>query len=75
MLAMLSTDTLIQTFAEVAAKLSQVDENARKQVVGSLRDYLDEIEHRLLAASSDELSEAQQLAAQAAKSGGSRGTK
>ena len=74
-LAMLSTETLIQTFAEVAAKMSQVDDPTKKQVVGNLRDYLDEIEHRLTAASSDELSEAQQMAAQAAKPGGSRGTK
>lgn len=72
MLVMLSMETLIQTFAEVAQKLAQVEDASKKKVVASLRDYLDEIEHRLLAegASSGELSEAQQMAMKAAKSGG-----
>ena len=70
--ALLSTETLIKTLAEVADKLVQVDDATKKQVVGSLREYLDEIEHRLISgsASSSGLSEAQQIAVQAAKPGG-----
>jgi len=49
MLAMLSTDMLIKTLAEVADKLVQVDDSTRKQVLGNMREYLDEIEHRLLS--------------------------
>lgn len=68
MLAMLSTDILIKTLAEVADKLVQVDDATKKQVLGSLREYLDEIEHRLMSGPSDH-SEAQRVAALAAKSG------
>jgi transcriptional regulator with XRE-family HTH domain len=73
MLSMLSTETLIQNVVDVADKLSQGDTPEKKQVVGSLRELLDEIEQRLLA-SSGELSEAQQLAMKAAKPGGSHET-
>lgn len=73
-LAMLSTEALIRNFAEMAEKLSQSDQPKQKQVLGILREYLDEFERRLLA-SSGGLSEAQQIARQAAKSGGSHGTK
>jgi transcriptional regulator with XRE-family HTH domain len=72
-LAILSTETLIKTLAEVADKLVHVDDITKKHVVGSLREYLDEIEHRLISASTSSagLSEAQQIAAQAAKPGAS----
>jgi len=73
-LAMLSTEALIRNFAEMAEKLSQSDQPKLKQAVGILREWLDEIERRLLA-NSGGLSEAQQIAMQAAKSDGSHGTK
>jgi transcriptional regulator with XRE-family HTH domain len=69
--AMLSTETLIQSFSELAAKLSVA--GTQRQVIGNLRELLDELERRLLA-SSGGLSEAQQMAVKAAKPGGSRGT-
>ena len=53
MLAMLSTEMLVKTLAEVADKLVQVDDATRKQVLGSMREYLDEIEHRLLSSATD----------------------
>lgn len=74
LLALLSTDTLIQNVGEVAEKLSQSDQPGQKQVIGILREYLDEIERRLLVSSAG-LSEAQQIAMKAAKPGGSHGTK
>jgi len=73
-LALLSTETLIGNFVELAEKLSQSDPLGQKPVVGVLREYLDEIERRLLA-SSGGLSEAQQIAMKAAKPDASHGTK
>jgi transcriptional regulator with XRE-family HTH domain len=70
---MLSMETLITTFAEVADKLTSGDMSERKQKLGNLREMLDEIDRRLLA-SSGELSEAQRIAVSAAKPG-TRGTK
>jgi transcriptional regulator with XRE-family HTH domain len=72
--AMLSMETLIQNFAEVADKLPQSSGSAQKRVVSSLRDMLGEIEARLLASSSA-LSEAQDMAVKAARGGGNRGIK
>ncbi len=46
-LALLSTDTLIQNFAEVAQKLSTGETASKQYVVGNLRELLDEIEQRL----------------------------
>jgi transcriptional regulator with XRE-family HTH domain len=69
--AMLSMETLIRNFAEVADKLPQSTGAVQKRVVASLRDMLGEIEARLLASSSA-LSEAQEMAA---RGGASRGTK
>jgi len=74
LLALWSTEMLIRNFTEMAEKLSQSDPPDQKQVVGILREWLEEIERRLLA-SSGGLSEAQQIARQAAKPGGSHGTK
>jgi transcriptional regulator with XRE-family HTH domain len=69
MLAMLSTETLIKTLAEVTDKLVHVDDQSKRQVLGNVREFLDEIEHRLTV-SSGELSEAQRSTGPAAKSGG-----
>jgi transcriptional regulator with XRE-family HTH domain len=72
--AMLSLETLETNFGEVAEKLAKVGPAEKKRVVGNLREMLEEIEQRLLA-SSGVLSEAQQIAVKASKTGGSRGTK
>jgi len=64
-LSMLSTETLMKNFAEVAEKLSHSEVPEQKVTVGNLRVYLDEIERRLVA-SSGALSEAQQIALKAA---------
>lgn len=74
LLALLSTETLLRNFTEMAEKLAPSDPAGQKQVVGILREFLDEIERRLLA-SSGRLSEAQRIAMRAAKPGGSHGTK
>lgn len=67
MLAMLSTDMLVKTLAEVAEKLVQVDDATRRQVLGNMREYLDEIEHRLLS-SSTEYAEVHRVTVPVAKS-------
>lgn len=46
--SMLTTETLIRNFAEVAQKQAQADKTMQKRMVGSLRVLLDEIELRLL---------------------------
>lgn len=74
LLALLSTETLIQTFGDVADKLVRGDGHERKRAVGSLREMLDEIERRLVA-SSGGLSEAQEMAMRAAQPDATRGTK
>lgn len=73
-LAFWSTETLIRNFTEMAEKLSPSDQAGQKPLIGILRECLDEMERRLLA-SSGGLSEAQQIAMQAATPGGSHGTK
>jgi transcriptional regulator with XRE-family HTH domain len=76
--SMLSNETLQRNFGEVAEKLFDSTNKEKDRVVGTLREMLNEIEHRLVAkaeASSGGLSEAQHVALKAAKSGGSRGTK
>jgi hypothetical protein len=45
----LSTETLLLTFAEVAGNLGRSGIQQQKQLIGSLREYMDEIERRLLA--------------------------
>jgi transcriptional regulator with XRE-family HTH domain len=72
--SMMSTEMLILIFVDLAEQLAQADAAKRKLVLGNLRELLDEIEQRLLA-SSGPLSEAQRIALQAAKSGGSPETK
>jgi len=72
--AMLSMETLVKNFAEVAEKLTHARGAEQKNKVGILRDMLEEIEARLLA-SSGALSEAQEMAVKASRGGGTRGTK
>jgi len=67
MFAMLSMETLLRSFAEVAEKLSQSSGGAaQKTMVGNLRDMLDEIEARLLATAGP-LTEAQGIAVKAGR--------
>jgi transcriptional regulator with XRE-family HTH domain len=47
--SLLSTETLIRTFTEVAGKLSQSDLSKQKQVIGNLWELLNEMEQRLPA--------------------------
>ena len=49
LLAFWSTETLIRNFKEMAEELSQSDQPKQRQVVGILREWLDELERRLLA--------------------------
>jgi transcriptional regulator with XRE-family HTH domain len=72
--AMLSTESLIRDFVEIAEKLSQPDRHDQRRVVGNLRELLDEIERRLRP-SSGGLSEAQRMALKAAGPDGRPGTK
>jgi transcriptional regulator with XRE-family HTH domain len=51
-LTLLSTDTLLRNFGEVAQKLSTGGEPEKQCVVGNLRAILDEIEQRWLTGSS-----------------------
>jgi transcriptional regulator with XRE-family HTH domain len=74
LLAMINTETLIRNVADVAGNLPQVSDMEKRQAIANLRLWLDEVERRLQA-SSAELSEAQQIAVQAAKPGANRGTK
>jgi transcriptional regulator with XRE-family HTH domain len=74
--SLLSDETLQRNFGEIAEKLFTGRVDDKKKVVGTLREMLNEIEHRVVAASSDALSEAQQVALKAASHpGGSHGTK
>jgi hypothetical protein len=72
--SMLSTETLIRSVAEVAAKLSLSDRPKQERVIGSLRELLDEFEQRLLAGSAGH-SETQPSAVPAAKPDASQGIK
>jgi len=69
--SMFSTETLLQGFSEGAQKLLTVSAADRKQIIGQLRDMLDEIQSRELA-SSGPLSEAQQIAVKAASGRGAK---
>ena len=76
--SLLSDETLQRNFGEIAEKLFSGDLEEKKKVVGTLREMLNEIEHRVVmeSPSSAGLSEAQRVALKAAsKPGGSRGTK
>ena len=72
--AMLSTETLLGSIADVAGRLAAVGELEQKQAIGNLREWLDELERRLLAGSGG-LSEAQRIAVRAAKSARNQGAK
>ena len=75
--SMLSNETLQRNFGEVAEKLFGEGTEEKKRVVSTLREMLNEIEHRVVVAppASAGPAEDSKAAPKAAKSGGSSGKK